>query len=264
MDAARGGHKTIGLAEPDDTAIAGAAEKKQISPVRLRVVGGSDLRVSLRLSVAHRLLPAVHVPLFELGRVVHQRTPDFNKRRKCVGSNPPSWRKRGQHGSAAQEGLEVPLAVPGEVGSNFRREAVLIPDPLEQLAGRRMNRRSVIRSKESQLHALFEQGWQHFAPEASLSLSYFGILRHNRITSADLKTLHSDEHERFRELLREARVQAGLTQLDLASRLGVPQSFVSKYESGERRLDVLELRLVCQAVGVPLQVFVRRLEKRLR
>ena len=79
-----------------------------------------------------------------------------------------------------------------------------------------------------------------------------------------MKTLHSDEHERFRGLLRKARVQAGLTQRDLASRLGVPQSFVSKYESGERRLDVLELRLVCQAVGVSLQEFVRRLEKGIR
>ncbi|MCX6911702.1 MAG: helix-turn-helix transcriptional regulator [Verrucomicrobia bacterium] len=79
-----------------------------------------------------------------------------------------------------------------------------------------------------------------------------------------MKTLHSDEHERFRELLRTARVEAGLTQIDLASRLGVPQSFVSKYESSERRLDVLELRLVCQAVGVSLQEFVRRLEKGIR
>ena len=52
--------------------------------------------------------------------------------------------------------------------------------------------------------------------------------------------------------------------MELASRLGVPQSFVSKYESGERRLDVLELRLVCQAVGVTLQEFVRRLEKGIR
>jgi transcriptional regulator with XRE-family HTH domain len=52
--------------------------------------------------------------------------------------------------------------------------------------------------------------------------------------------------------------------MELASRLGVPQSFVSKYESGERRLDVLELRLVCQAVGVSLQEFVRRLEKGLK
>ncbi|MGD0259361.1 MAG: helix-turn-helix transcriptional regulator [Verrucomicrobiota bacterium] len=79
-----------------------------------------------------------------------------------------------------------------------------------------------------------------------------------------MKTLHSDEHERFRGLLRKARVQAGFTQRDLAARLGVPQSFVSKYESGERRLDVLELRLVCQAVGVSLQEFVRRLEKGIR
>ena len=59
-------------------------------------------------------------------------------------------------------------------------------------------------------------------------------------------------------------MEAGLTQLELASRLGIPQSFVSKYESGERRLDVLELRLVCQAVGVSLREFVRRLEKGLR
>lgn len=79
-----------------------------------------------------------------------------------------------------------------------------------------------------------------------------------------MKTLHSAENERFRDLLRKARVQAGLTQMELASRLGVPQSFVSKYESGERRLDVLELRLVCRAVGVSLQEFVRRLEKGIR
>jgi ribosome-binding protein aMBF1 (putative translation factor) len=109
-----------------------------------------------------------------------------------------------------------------------------------------------------------EQGWQNLAPEASLSISEFGILSRDRIAFAPLKTLHSDEHERFRGLLRKARMEAGLTQLELASRLGVPQSFVSKYESGERRLDVLELRLVCQAVGVSLQEFVRRLEKGLR
>jgi transcriptional regulator with XRE-family HTH domain len=45
--------------------------------------------------------------------------------------------------------------------------------------------------------------------------------------------------------------------------LGQPQSFVSKYESGERRLDVLELRQVCAVVGVSLADFVRRLERAL-
>jgi transcriptional regulator with XRE-family HTH domain len=64
-------------------------------------------------------------------------------------------------------------------------------------------------------------------------------------------------------LLRQMRAEAGLTQTEIAQRLGQPQSFVSKYESGERRLDVLELRQVCAVVGVSLADFVRRLERAL-
>ena len=61
-------------------------------------------------------------------------------------------------------------------------------------------------------------------------------------------------------LLKQARRQARLTQAELARRLGQPQSFVSKYESGERRLDVLELQQVCKATGLSLAAFIRRLE----
>ena len=50
-------------------------------------------------------------------------------------------------------------------------------------------------------------------------------------------------------LLRELRESASLTQSDLASRLGVQQSFVSKYEAGERRIDVIELHAICDALG---------------
>jgi len=64
-------------------------------------------------------------------------------------------------------------------------------------------------------------------------------------------------------LLREVRSDAGLRQVDLAERLGQPQPYVSRYESGERRLDILELRQVCDAVGITLEEFVARLEKRL-
>ena len=64
-------------------------------------------------------------------------------------------------------------------------------------------------------------------------------------------------------LLRQIRLDAKLRQVDLAERLRQPQSFVSKYESGERRLDILELRSVCKAVGISLQQFVARLEQRL-
>ena len=63
------------------------------------------------------------------------------------------------------------------------------------------------------------------------------------------------------ELLREIRQEAGLRQVELAERLGRPQSFVSKYESGERRLDLLELQDLCQAVGVSFATFAKRFER---
>ena len=78
-----------------------------------------------------------------------------------------------------------------------------------------------------------------------------------RITSpADQKKLQA--------LLRQVRVRAGLTQEEVARRLDRPQSFVSKYETGERRLDILELRQVLAALGLPLKEFVRTLEVILR
>lgn len=73
---------------------------------------------------------------------------------------------------------------------------------------------------------------------------------------------HADpeEKKRFLSLVRQMRLDAGLRQEDLAERLGEPQSFVSRYESGERRLDVLELWHICRILEVPLAEFVRRLE----
>ena len=54
-----------------------------------------------------------------------------------------------------------------------------------------------------------------------------------------------------------------MRQVDLAERLRQPQSYVSKYESGERRLDLLELRQVCKALDISLETFIRRLESAL-
>jgi len=73
-----------------------------------------------------------------------------------------------------------------------------------------------------------------------------------------------DAQKKLQMLLRQVRAEAGLTQTEVAQRLSQPQSFVSKYESGERRLDILELRTVCKAVGVPLLKFIERLEHTLR
>ena len=77
------------------------------------------------------------------------------------------------------------------------------------------------------------------------------------------KTLHSAEQRRLVELLRQMRKEAGLTQAQVAARLGRPQSFVSKYESGERRLDLIELRAVGRALGTNLARLVKRFESSL-
>lgn len=74
------------------------------------------------------------------------------------------------------------------------------------------------------------------------------------------KAIYSAEQAELCQLLRSIREQAGLRQVDVARKLGEPQSFVSKYESGERRLDLIELKQVCAALGIVLAEFVRQFE----
>ena len=64
-------------------------------------------------------------------------------------------------------------------------------------------------------------------------------------------------------ILISLRNDLGLRQVDLAAKLGRPQSFVSKYESGERRLDVLELNEICKALHVSLTEVIIRVEQEL-
>ena len=70
------------------------------------------------------------------------------------------------------------------------------------------------------------------------------------------------QHDRkvFLRLLRRVRIEAKLTQAQLAAILGVTQARISKYEQGERRIDMLELKTICNAVKLPLTEFARRFE----
>jgi transcriptional regulator with XRE-family HTH domain len=77
------------------------------------------------------------------------------------------------------------------------------------------------------------------------------------------KSIHTDEYAALLALLRETRQTAGLTQVQLAQRLGQSQSFVSKVEVGERRLDLIQLRTICRELGTTLPEFVGQLEERL-
>ena len=75
-------------------------------------------------------------------------------------------------------------------------------------------------------------------------------------------SLHSREYKLLTELLRDARRKVHVTQQELADRLGKPQSFVAKYERGERRLDVIEFIKIAHAIGQePLTMFKRVLRK---
>jgi transcriptional regulator with XRE-family HTH domain len=78
------------------------------------------------------------------------------------------------------------------------------------------------------------------------------------------KKVYIVQRSRLVSLLREIRIEAGLTQMELAVHIERDQTFVSKYESGQRRLDVLEVREICQAIGISLDEFVKRLEKSLK
>lgn len=73
------------------------------------------------------------------------------------------------------------------------------------------------------------------------------------------KSVFSDRYARFLGVLVQARKDAGLTQSELASRLGKPQSYISKAERGERRLDVIEFIEISEALGVKAPTLISQL-----
>ena len=77
------------------------------------------------------------------------------------------------------------------------------------------------------------------------------------------KSIHSQTYATFLKHLYETREKAGVTQEELAVRLGETQSFVSKCERGERRIDVVELREFCMALNTTMEKFIRQLDKKL-
>jgi transcriptional regulator with XRE-family HTH domain len=63
------------------------------------------------------------------------------------------------------------------------------------------------------------------------------------------KSTHTEQYKRFRAMLVAERKSHGLTQVQVAERLGKPQSFVTKYELGERRIDVVEFLYIADVIG---------------
>ena len=74
------------------------------------------------------------------------------------------------------------------------------------------------------------------------------------------KSIYTREYAASLRLLKEFRENAGITQVELAKILGQTQSFVSKIERGDRRLDIIQLRTILKKLGVSLVSFAESLE----
>ena len=75
------------------------------------------------------------------------------------------------------------------------------------------------------------------------------------------KSRFTPQYARFLERLKALRTKKGLLQTDLAKRLDVPQQYISRFETGETRMDVAQLWRYCRALGTSFTSVCKQLEK---
>ncbi|MBL8510526.1 MAG: helix-turn-helix transcriptional regulator [Betaproteobacteria bacterium] len=73
------------------------------------------------------------------------------------------------------------------------------------------------------------------------------------------ESIHSHRYVTLRRMLADARLNLGITQSELAKRLGRPQSFVSKYENGERDISLIDYLDICNALGIDATIIINKL-----
>jgi len=72
------------------------------------------------------------------------------------------------------------------------------------------------------------------------------------------ETIYSQDHKYLVERLKKARAEAGLEQNEVAKLLGKTQSYVSKIESGQRRVDIVQLRKFAKIYGRDIKFFIKK------
>ncbi len=78
-----------------------------------------------------------------------------------------------------------------------------------------------------------------------------------------MKSVHGEPYKLLISMLMDERKRQKLSQEELAKRIGIHQTFVSKYETLERRMDLIELRSVCKALDMDFVTFVKEFERQL-
>ena len=94
------------------------------------------------------------------------------------------------------------------------------------------------------------------AEQTLFSLDQVGLVQQEGIDRNPMATRHPERYRKLLERLREARKAAGLSQEAVAAALGVRQKYVSKIETGERRIDPVELQELADLYRKPIQFFL--------
>ena len=79
-----------------------------------------------------------------------------------------------------------------------------------------------------------------------------------------MRTIYDPRYVAVVSLLKDYRINSNMTQQELAMLLCCDQGYISKYESGQRRLDIIEVRKICNCLGVDLLTFVSDLEQKIK
>jgi len=78
-----------------------------------------------------------------------------------------------------------------------------------------------------------------------------------------MSSIYDPKYRVLIDCLKEIRLQSNVTQQELASYLGYSQAYISKYEQGQKRLDIIEIREICQFLGTSLLEVISQFEERL-
>lgn len=79
-----------------------------------------------------------------------------------------------------------------------------------------------------------------------------------------MSTIYDPKFKVAMDILKRKRTEVGMTQIEMSKKIGCSQGYVSKYEQGQVRLDIIEIRRICECLGLSLVGYVQLLEEEIK